>query len=189
MIQAVFSPEKFAEAEAIYEYDDQYWKVDGDMQPTWRNEIDLLIKAVEASSDGESAEYGRQFLAQRDRRRQVFDLKADLIGYEIMIEWLEGIAKYVELRSWEVAGRDPGYSPLIEMAADPDFKDYEDFEFQWSQAKRQTRRQAGEEGDVRFYYTGMLQAFLLDRLMPDWKVRIMEDGVFLEDLLREALAK
>ena len=152
-------------------------------------EIEVLIKAAESSSEGDAIELVRQFLTQRDQRRQDFSLSTDLIAYEVSIEWLEGTAKYVELRSWEEAGRNPGYSSLIEMAADPDFKDYEDFDSQWSQAIRQTRRQAGEEGDVRFYYTGMLQAFLLDRLMPDWKERIMEDGVFLDDLLRDALAK
>ena len=105
------------------------------------------------------------------------------------MEWLEGTAKYVELRSWEEAGSDPDYAPMVELVADPDFEDYEEFKSQWTQELRQTRRQAGVEGDVRFYYTGMLQAYLLDRLMPDWKERILDDGVFLDDLLREALGQ
>jgi hypothetical protein len=33
----------------------------------------------------------------------------------------------------------------------------------------------------------MAQAFLLDRLMPGWKGRAFEDGVWLDDLLSEAL--
>jgi hypothetical protein len=40
---------------------------------------------------------------------------------------------------------------------------------------------------VRFYYSGMAQAVLLDRLMPDWKVRAWSEGVWLEDLLAEAV--
>jgi len=189
VVQALDAPDKFGEAEAIYQFDDLYWLLDDDMQPDWGEEIELLIKAVETSADSDSIEYGRQFLAQRDRRRQEFGLTADLIAYEVSIEWLEGTAKYVELRSWQQAGRDPGYLPLLEMETDPDFKGYEDFDGQWSQAMRQTRQQAGKQGDVRFYYTGMLQAFLLDRLMPDWKVRIIGNGVYLESLLREVLAK
>jgi hypothetical protein len=189
VVQALYAPEKFARAEAIYEYDDSYWKLDGDMRSAWEEEIELLIKAEETSSEGDAAELGRQFLAWREQRRRDFGLSADLINYEVLVEWLEGTAKYVELRSWKAAGSDPGYSSLPEMEADPDFNDYEDYEEQWGQAVGQTRRQAREEGDVRFYYTGMLQAFLLDRLMPDWKERIMEDDVYLEDLLREALAK
>jgi hypothetical protein len=75
------------------------------------------------------------------------------------------------------------------MANDPDFKDYETFESRWNQEMRTAREQAKREGDTRFYYSGMLQAYLLDRLMPDWKERIFEEGTYLEDLLREALAE
>ena len=41
--------------------------------------------------------------------------------------------------------------------------------------------------DVRFYYSGMAQAFLLDRLMPGWKDRALSDDVWLEDLLADAV--
>jgi len=116
-------------------------------------------------------------------------LDADLIAFEVRLEWLEGTAKFVELRSWEEAYSYHGYVSLPEMAADPDFKDYETFESHWSQEMRQARQQASREGDVRFYYTGMLQAYLLDRLMPDWKEHITAEGVYLEDLLKEAVAR
>ncbi len=188
VVQVKFAPQKFAEAEAIYEYEDQYWKSDSKKQPAWDEEIDLLIKAVGASWEGDAAELGRQFLAQRDQRRREFGLGAEMVAYEVLIEWLEGTAKYVGLRSWEAAGSDHGYLSLAEMEADPDFKDYETFKSHWNQEMRQARQQAGREGDVRFYYTGMLQAYLLDRLMPDWKDHIMEDGIYLEDLLRDAVA-
>jgi hypothetical protein len=49
------------------------------------------------------------------------------------------------------------------------------------------KNQAVIQGDTRFYYTGMVQAFLLDRLMPDWKNYIMEENVWLDDLLLEAI--
>ena len=42
--------------------------------------------------------------------------------------------------------------------------------------------------DGRFYYTGMAQAVLLDRLLPGWKEIAFDDGVFLEDLLATAVA-
>lgn len=45
---------------------------------------------------------------------------------------------------------------------------------------------AGDES--RFYYTGMAQAVLLDRLDPDWKSWLFEPGVWLEDLLVEAIS-
>ncbi len=42
-------------------------------------------------------------------------------------------------------------------------------------------------GEARFYYTGLAEAALLDRLMPDWKARVMAKGVWLEDLLQLAV--
>ena len=50
------------------------------------------------------------------------------------------------------------------------------------------KRQAGQEGETRFYLTGMAQATLLDRLLPGWKELALAEGVFLEDLLREAVS-
>jgi hypothetical protein len=187
VLQAYHTPEKFNQAEDVYAFDDQYWALDGDMRSAWVTEIEFLINAVEATNAGDAAEYSRQFLAQRDQRRQEFGLDGNLSSYEVWIEWLEGTAKYVELRSWEAANDNPDYLPLSVIADDADFKNYKDFDGQWNQALRQTRQQAGEEGDVRFYYTGMLQAYLLDRLMPGWKTRIGEDDATLESLLRQAL--
>jgi hypothetical protein len=41
---------------------------------------------------------------------------------------------------------------------------------------------ADDKGDGRFYYTGMAQAFLLDRLMPSWKLQAFEENIWLNDL-------
>lgn len=43
------------------------------------------------------------------------------------------------------------------------------------------------KGETRFYYTGMAQAILLDRLLPNWKERVFDPNVSFEDLLREAV--
>jgi len=48
------------------------------------------------------------------------------------------------------------------------------------------KRMASDGDESRFYYTGMAQAVLLDRLDPDWKGRLFEPGVWLEDLLSDA---
>ena len=42
--------------------------------------------------------------------------------------------------------------------------------------------------DSRLYYTGMGQALLLDRLMPNWKGRVFQEGITLEGLLRFAIS-
>jgi len=52
---------------------------------------------------------------------------------------------------------------------------------------RSQLRRAGATGDGRFYYSGFAQAVLFDRLAPDWKERLFDEGVWLEDLLSEAL--
>jgi hypothetical protein len=36
--------------------------------------------------------------------------------------------------------------------------------------------------------TGMAEAFLLDRLLPGWKEKALQDNIFLEDLLRQAVS-
>jgi hypothetical protein len=45
----------------------------------------------------------------------------------------------------------------------------------------------GRSEETRFYYGGMAQAVLLDNINPSWKSLAMQEGVYLEDLLEEAL--
>jgi hypothetical protein len=189
VFQAVEAAVKFNAAEAAYDADDRYWAADEQMRDAWQGEVELLVQAVETTSQAEAIELTREFLDQRAQRRQDTRLEADLVAYERQFEWLEGTAKYVELRSWEVAFEDRGYLPSPELQADEDFKGYDTFEAHWNREISQARRQAGVDGEVRFYYTGMLQAYLLDRLMPDWQARIMDEGVYLEDLLQEAISQ
>jgi len=107
--------------------------------------------------------------------------------YERRIEWLEGLAKYIELAIWREASASSDYAPLPVLTDDPDFKKYASFAQRWSQELDQMKRQATLEGDIRFYYTGMAQAMLLDQLMPGWKARALTESMTVEDLLREAL--
>jgi len=52
----------------------------------------------------------------------------------------------------------------------------------------QISRMADDEGDDRFYYSGMAQAYLLDKLNPSWKLILATDPMLnLDDLLRQAL--
>lgn len=57
----------------------------------------------------------------------------------------------------------------------------------WSAQLDEVTRTAGREGETRFYYSGMAQAVLLDRLLPDWKERAFEPDSMLEDLLRDGV--
>jgi hypothetical protein len=185
--EAEVAPTHFDDAENAYRDDERYWSADASMHEAWKAEIDLLARAVLAKSDDEAAELARQFVAQRDQRRETYGLDAALENYERQIEWLEGLAKYIELSLWREASATPGYAWLPALANDPDFKQYATFNQRWSQELDQMKRQAALEGDVRFYYTGMAQAVLLDRLMPNWKTHILTEAEALEDLLREAV--
>ena len=110
-----------------------------------------------------------------------------LAEYEQQREWLEGLALYNELEILRQAYNDDDYRSAEAMASDPEFDDYETFEQRWDQEVAQIGRMAGNDGDGRFYYSGMAQAALLDRLLPEWKAQIFEEGVFLEDLLATAV--
>ena len=45
-----------------------------------------------------------------------------------------------------------------------------------------------DEGYGRFYYSGMAQAYLLDRLSPGWKDRLLNDPTLnLETLLSQVV--
>jgi hypothetical protein len=151
----------------------------------WKDELLLLRDAVRAETDAEAAELARQFLAQRDRRRAQLD--ASLIRYEQYREWVEGLAKYTEMEIWGQAAAASTYAPVAGLTDVKEFQAYETYDRHRSQQVAQIARMAGDDGDGRFYYSGMAQAALLDRLAPGWKREILAQDVFLDDLLREAL--
>jgi hypothetical protein len=187
--QAQEAPERLEAAEAVHGRGDPYWAADAEpaMRAAWEKEIDLLAAALNTGSQEKARGLAREWLDQRAHRRATTRLDATLIDYERQIEWEEGLAKYIELAAWREAAPRPGYEPLPEMDADPDFKAYRSFPRRWSQEIAQMKRQAGREGETRFYYTGMAQAMLLDRLLPGWKSRAFSQDVWLEALLAEAV--
>jgi len=186
--QAKITPIKFSEANSIYHNEGKYWEIDNDMHSTWKDEMDILIKAVESETDEETTAYTRRFLDLREKRRLNYKMTPNMVSFERQIEWLEGVAKYIELTMWETASQTSTYDPIPNIKSDPDFKDYKTFNRRWSQEISQARRQAIAEGDIRFYYSGMLQAKILAKLLPEWKSRIMEDDIYLEDLLANSVA-
>ncbi|MCL4561008.1 MAG: hypothetical protein M1281_10375 [Chloroflexi bacterium] len=185
--QISVAPEGLNLAENAQKHDQEYETVDANMHEAWRREIDWLAKALQAKTRDETTALVRQFLQARAQRRVDYSIQGNLLEYERMIEWEEGLAKYVELESWRQAATTPGYQPVLPSTSDPDFKGYATFSKRWSDEISQMKRQASQAGSVRFYYTGMAQGVLLDRLMPDWKTRILQGNDWLEDLLAEAV--
>ena len=157
----------------------------GALQAAWQAELDLLYDALQAESHEVARTYAQQFLQQRAERRTLLD--PALADYERQREWVEGLAKYVELESWRQAALAPDYEPVTAMRVDPDFAAYTTFARRWQQEVDQLRRTADDEGDGRFYYTGMAQAVLLDRFSPGWKTQILTQDVWLEGLLQDEI--
>jgi hypothetical protein len=73
------------------------------------------------------------------------------------------------------------------MAGDTGFSNYKNFNQIWLQQIQQIRSMAKDDGDIRFYYSGLAQAAILDRLAPEWRTRILAEDVWLEDLLNDAI--
>jgi hypothetical protein len=181
-------PTRLAASETMFqENNDRYMWEDQGFRQRWQTELNLLADAVQAVSEAEALDLARQFLAQRQQRRAEFNMDADLIALESLKEWEEGLAKYTELSIWRLAAVSPDYRPLDVMENDTGFKRYTTAGQRWSQEIQQIRRMANDQGDGRFYYSGLAQAAILDRLMPDWRTKVMTEDVFLEDLLQAAV--
>lgn len=184
--QGAAAPGRLAAAEVAGAAESSYPWEDADLQAGWQTELDLLTAVLQTESETETIELARQFLAQRQERREAAGLTSAQIEYERQREWLEGLARYAELEIWRQAANSD-YQPHPALVADGDFDGYSGWQTRWSQEVDQIGRMADDVGDGRFYYTGMAQAVLLDRLLPGWKEMIFEDGVFLEDLLATAV--
>jgi hypothetical protein len=110
------------------------------------------------------------------------------VDYERWLEWEEGTAKYIEVGILRLAANKENYEALPQMDIDADFKQYQKVDQRWSQELFQLRHPMSS-GEPRFYMTGLAQAFLLDELMPGWQDSYWKADVFLEDLLRQAVAE
>jgi hypothetical protein len=180
------APQRLALAEAAHRNGAQYEAASQVFQEELKQEADLLAKGLQAKTDAEAADFVRQFLNAREDRRKATQLAPVLVDYERWLEWEEGMAKYVEVKAYQLASQVPGYLPVSGMVSDPYFYEYKKFRSRWSQELFQLRNPSGSV-EIRFYNNGMAESFLLDRLMPDWQGEVMQEGVFLEDLLRQAV--
>ncbi len=108
--------------------------------------------------------------------------------YSIMQEWTEGVASYTEFRIARAAAM-PAYRPTAAFTAFPDFRGYPDTWKADYQNRPYLVKHAGRAAKDRtaFYHLGMGKAMALDALMPGWKQKYLAPGVWLDDLLAEAI--
>jgi hypothetical protein len=183
---AAAAPDRLAAAEASLVAEDGYPWDDPAVVTAWKDELATLAAALRAQTDDEAATLAADFLALRRARRAATGLTPAQVALERGREWSEGLARYAELAIWRAAA-DPAYRPTVALVDDPDFDDYRGYERRWSRELDQMTRMATQAGEGRFYYTGGGMANLLDRLSPGWKDGAMAPGVYLEDLLADAL--
>lgn len=173
--------------EAAMQQEQQYPWHDEAHRAAWQRELDLLTAALRAGDRPETVELARQFLDARDERRMNARLATRFIDYEQRREWLEGLAKYVELEAWRQGGTAQRYTPHPATSSLSDFNGYSGYERAWKREVDQISRMANQAGDSQFYYSGMAQAALLDRLQPGWKEGALTGGTTLEGLLDAAV--
>ncbi len=128
-----------------------------------------LRAGIEASSAAEARQAAARFLQLREQRRAG---QPGISAYEQSLEWAEGLARYADIR-------------LMLLAA---LRDEQPGDV-WAEHLGQLTDPASIATGLRDRYAafGAAQAFLLDRLQPDWKSRALPGGTSLEALLREAV--
>lgn len=86
------------------------------------------------------------------------------------------LARYADLEIWRLASTNV-YLSVPETGDLPWFDNYPLFERRWTNELAQIPRMAGDDCDGRFYYSDMAQAYLLDRVLPDWKVNAFDVNI------------
>lgn len=188
-LQGAQAYDHFAEAESAVALESEYPWEDEALKAAWQEELEILASVAEVESEAEARELAGQFLQRRDERRTMAGMTDALVDFERQREWLEGLAKYAELEITRLAAVEGDYTPLAGMAEDADFNQYAGRERFYRQQFQELNRMTNREGEIRFYYTGMAQAALLDWLRPDWKSEGMEAGFAQEDELRKAIGE
>jgi hypothetical protein len=176
--QAGTAQARFSEALKAYAQESRYPVKDGDFAAAWDREGGLLASGLKANEDSTIRRTAQAFLDQRAARRSKMGFGPDLIAYERGLEWLEGLAKYAEMQVYELAAG---------QKDDPLFSPFRSGHPLWRMDFFRLEKALGrQEGDLRFYLSGLAQARLLDKLNPGWKEKGLA-GVCLEDMLRDSL--
>lgn len=176
--QATRAPERFRRARSLYAFESSYPFDDPEFSESWNREGTALWEALEAEDRAGTCASVRRFLSIRGGRRDAADAGSELPRFERELEWLEGLAKYAEIRFYELAATvgDSAFAGDY----DPDLR-------RWSDEFRRLRSSLGEqEGDFRFYLSGMAQARILDRVRPGWKAGTLSSERSLEGALAES---
>lgn len=180
--QATKDLNRLKESESTFRLDKEYPWNDMPFNKAWKEEIALLIKAFETKNDFDAIQVMRQYPEMRTKRYLDSKFTPELMRLEQLKEWEEGIAKYMELSLWKFAGSSATYVPALTVQNDPSFERYRNFN-QTMSRELMTCRMQPQGDDTRFYYSGMMQALLLDRFYPVWKMEAFDKDILPDMLL------
>ena len=178
--QALRIQVRFLGASGMYSSEKHYPFKDEVFRDAWNQEGALLASALREDDDTERLALIRKFLDMRTKRRSDASLSQELISLEREFEWLEGLAKYVEMKFAELGSSQQGEA---ESKA---------YRIVWNRLRMdfiyRLNNLGNLHGDLRFYLSGAIQAMILDKIRPDWKQEMMhQENVCLEDLLRNSV--
>jgi len=175
--QASLVPVRFSKALAVYKFESRYPAKNKEFGAAWNNEGAALAEALKTTDDAARLSLVQKFFKIRQARREHAALNSDLVSFENELEWLEGLAKYVEIKFYELASSHAGQAAFARYR--PGLHPF----LQWDFIRLE--RQLGQQpSDLRFYLSGMAQARLLDRLSQGWQAKAMQEGIYLEELLQ-----
>ena len=190
--QSKMAPEKNANEMVI----SQYPLLDPVNNALYVLEGSILKDALLSTEPSVRKEKIKEFVAIRSFRQSLLD--SNCVEYENLNEYAEGTAKYVEykfLKSGEAV------EPIREMYYQNGFDGYRGVLSKQFQNRVNNMVNVVAVNDDRFgnkfgsgplrfklYELGACQALLLDELMPAWKEKIFQDGIYLGDMLRQSIA-
>ena len=158
-----------------------YPETDVRLSALFNLEGQLLLAALKAQDDKQLKKLLEQFLALRKLRQSA--MEARFVDFDKGAESNEGLAEYAGTKAVMIGLRAAQQKQLnipFRFANERSFMEDK-------YAKLNAITETGKNPRLRFYYTGSAQAFLLDRLLPDWKRRVQFESAALQDLLTEAV--
>jgi hypothetical protein len=151
-----------------------------DRDKAYAAEGQALVKALHTTDQQITREAVAEFLKLRRARRAAEDQQ--IAAYEQMTEWAEGLARYTEVEVMRRVGYETDRLSTASIHYPTAAEIWQPF---LDQLANPAASPDGFRG--RYYLLGAGQAFLLDRIMPDWKTRVFNQKLSLEDLLEQAV--
>jgi hypothetical protein len=143
----------------------------------------ILRAALESKNKSDLKKEVQRFLVIRRLRQS--EIEPRFVEFEKGAELNEGLAEYAGTRAVAL-GMEATRQKLISVPfTAPNIETYLSGKFKNLEAITTV----GQNIRRKFYYTGSAQGFLLDRLMPDWKIKVQMEGKSLQELLEASVRK